>query len=184
MRLSTLDAVAKEPDDDRQKMTAAARASCKCGNVEFEAIGSPIMSVICYCDDCQEGSRRVEALPSAPGVQEPDGGTAYLLYRKDRFNCIRGDQLLQNLRLREKSPTKRVIASCCNSAMFLDFEKGHWFSVYRARFANAPPPQMRIQTRFMPNGTQIRKDIPTYSAFPLKFMAKLALARFDMLLRR
>jgi hypothetical protein len=173
-------------------MTETAHASCQCGNVAFEAIGSPIMSVICCCDDCQEGSRQIEALPNAPGVQEPDGGTAYLLYggtayllyRKDRFNCIRGDQLLQNLRLREKSPTKRVIASCCSSAMFLDFEKGHWFAVYRARFVDAPPPQMRIQTRFMPNGTEIWNDIPTYSAFPVKFVAKLVLARFDMLLRR
>ena len=165
-------------------MTETAHASCQCGNVAFEAIGSPITSVICCCDDCQEGSRQIEALPNAPGVQEPDGGTAYLLYRKDRFNCIRGDQLLQNLRLREKSPTKRVIARCCSSAMFLDFEKGHWFAVYRARLADAPPPQMRIQTRFAPNGTEIRNDIPTYAAFPLRFMAKLVLARFDMLLRR
>jgi hypothetical protein len=169
---------------DRLQMTATARASCTCGHVEFEAIGSPIMSAICYCDDCQESSRRIEALPNAPGVREPDGGTAYLLYRKDRFNCIKGDRLLQNLRLREKSPTKRVIASCCNSAMLLDFEKGHWVSVYRARFVNPPPPQMRIQTRFAPSGTEIPNDIPAYSAFPLKFMAKLMLARLDMLLRR
>jgi hypothetical protein len=165
-------------------MTVAAHVSCQCGNVEFEAIGPPIMSVACYCDDCQEASRQLEALPSAPGVREPDGGTAYVLFRKDRFNCIGGDQLLRNLRLREKSPTKRVIASCCSSAMFLDFEKGHWLSVYRARFVDAPPPQMRIQTRFAPRGTNIGNDIPAYSAFPLKFIAKLMLARFDMLLRR
>jgi hypothetical protein len=167
-------------------MTAKARAhaSCKCGSVEFGATGPAITSVVCYCDDCQEGSRRVEALADAPRVREPDGATAYVLYRKDRFTCVRGDHLLQDLRLRETSPTKRVIASCCNSPMFLDFEKGHWLSIYRARFANAPPPQMRIQTRFTPGGTEIPHDVPAYASFPFSFVVKLLLARIAMLLRR
>jgi hypothetical protein len=163
---------------------AGAHASCKCGSVEFEAAGPAITSVVCYCDDCQEGSRRIEALQNALRVREPDGGTAYVLYRKDRVTCVRGDHLLQGLRLRETSPTKRVIASCCNSPMFLDFEKGHWLSMYRARFANAPPPQMRVQTRFKPGDTVIPDDAPAYASFPFSFMAKLLLARIAMLLRR
>ncbi len=36
-------------------------ASCACGSVELEASGAPITSVVCYCDDCQEGS--VDILP-------------------------------------------------------------------------------------------------------------------------
>ncbi len=107
-----------------------------------------------------------------------------MLYRKDRFSGIRGDQLLQSLRLREKSPARRVIASCCSSPIFLDFEKGHWFSVYRSRIADAPPPQMRIQTRFKPKDAEIPNDVHAYSTFPLKFVAKLMLARFNMLLGR
>src|SRR5690349_4391449 len=157
---------------------ARARASCKCGSVEFEAVGPAMTSVVCYCDDCQEGSRQIEALQGAPRVREPDGGTAYVLYRKDRFTCLRGDHYLQMLRLRATSPTKRVVAGCCNSPMFLDFEKGHWLSVYRARFAgDAPPPQMRIQTRFKPDDTEIADDLPAYSTFPFRFMAKLLSAR-------
>ena len=163
---------------------ATARASCKCGSVAFEAVGSPIVRAICYCDDCQEGSRRIEALTNAPPVLEPDGGTAYLLYRKDRFRCIKGNQLLADLRLKEASPTRRVIASCCGSAMILDFEKGHWLSVYRARFEDPPPPQMRVQTRFKPEGAKIPNDVPSYATFPLSFMAKLVLARLNMLLGR
>ena len=38
-------------------------ARCTCGNVEVEAVGAPILSVACYCDDCQKGSRQIEALP-------------------------------------------------------------------------------------------------------------------------
>jgi hypothetical protein len=160
-------------------------ASCSCGNVEFEATGVPILSVACYCDDCQEGSRRIEALPNALPVRDPDGGTAYLLYRKDRVKCSKGEQFLQDLRLRDKSPTKRVVATCCDSAMFLDFEKGHWLSVYRARFAgDVPPLQMRIQTRFRPKDSEVPSDIPSYAAFPIKFIGKLLAARVAMLVHR
>src|SRR6185437_6203938 len=55
-----------------------ASASCACGNVELELRGPPIMIVSCYCDSCQEGGRRIEALPNAPPVLQPDGGTPYI----------------------------------------------------------------------------------------------------------
>ncbi|HEY6420093.1 MAG TPA: DUF6151 family protein [Candidatus Binataceae bacterium] len=162
-----------------------ATARCSCGSVELEAIGAPIMSVACYCDDCQEGARQIEALPNAAPVRNPDGGTAYLLYRKDRIKCSRGAQFLRDYRIKEKSPTKRVVAACCNSAMFLDFEKGHWFSVYRARFqGDIPPVQMRVQTKFRPGNSDLPSDVPSYPGFSLKFMAKLLAARIAMLLHR
>jgi hypothetical protein len=164
---------------------APALASCRCASVRFEATGRPILSVVCYCDDCQEGARRIEALPDAVPVRGPDGGTPYLLYRKDRFSCVEGNALLQGLRIQPDSPTKRVVASCCNSAMFLDFEKGHWVSVYRGRFADdMPPPQMRVQTRFRPQGAEIPNDPPAYATFPLKFVVKLVAARVAMLFHR
>ena len=70
-------------------------ASCACGSVELQASGTPIVGVVCYCDDCQEGGRRIEALAKAGPVQDPDGGTAYLLYRKDRLECVKGAPLLK-----------------------------------------------------------------------------------------
>jgi hypothetical protein len=140
------------------------------------------VAVVCYCDDCQEGSRLVEALPNAPSIRDTDGGTPYLLYRKDRFKCSRGAELLQRLRIREKSPTKRIIASCCNSAIYLDFEKGHWLSIYRARFAGAVPPvEMLIQTRFKPKNAGNSNDVPAYTGLPIRFISKLLLARLAML---
>jgi hypothetical protein len=114
----------------------------------------------------------------------PMEGTAYLLYRKDRVDCLRGAQLLQGYKVREKSVTNRVVATCCNSAMFLNFEKGHWLSVYRARFrGDVPPLQMRIQTKFKPENSNVPNDVPSYSTFPLMFVAKLVAARIAMLLR-
>ena len=157
--------------------------SCSCGKVECEAIGSPILTVVCYCDDCQRGSRHIGTLPHAAPVLDADGGTAYVLYRKDRFECTKGRELLIDLRLKESSPTSRVVAGCCNSAMYLDFAKGHWVCAYRARFQEPIPPiQMRIQTRFKPHPDRTPIDIPTYRRFPPLFFAKLLFARIAMLL--
>ncbi|WP_437600082.1 hypothetical protein WMF28_00795 [Sorangium sp. So ce590] len=161
-------------------------ARCSCGSVELEATGAPILGAACYCDDCQAGARQIEALPDALPVRDPDGGTAYLLYRKDRLRCSKGDQLLQGHKIRETSPTSRVVAACCNSAMFLRFDGGpHWVSVYRARFeGDAPPLQMRINTKFKPGNGDVPSDVPSYSTFPLRFVAKLVAAKIAMLLRR
>jgi hypothetical protein len=161
-----------------------ATAMCSCGRVELEASGAPISSVVCYCDDCQEGSRQIEALPNAPPVQDPDGGTAYVLYRKDRVKCSRGAQLLKSYKIREKSATNRVVATCCNSAMFLNFDDGkHWVDVYRSRSdGDVPSLQMCICTKFKPEKGDVRSDVPSYSGYPLRFLAKLLAARIAMLL--
>jgi hypothetical protein len=151
--------------------------------VKFQAAGKPILSVICYCDDCQAGSRQIAMLPNAGPVAEPDGGTFYLLFRKDRFSCFSGEHLLKELRIRGESTTRRVVAECCNSGMFLDFEKGHWISAYRERFAgDIPTVEMRIQTRFRPDGIDFPDGLPAYAAFPLKFMLKLVAARLAMMM--
>jgi hypothetical protein len=139
------------------------------------------MTVACYCDDCQRGSRQIEALPGAAPVLAADGGTEYLLYRRDRFECTKGRELLRDLRLKETSPTNRVVAGCCNSAMYLDFQKGHWVTAYRARFkGEVPPVQMHIQTRFKPQGSA-PSTVPAYPAFPPKVFAKILFARIAMM---
>lgn len=110
-------------------------ASCACGKVELTATGRPIVSAVCYCADCREGARQIEALPGAGAVSDPDGGTAYILYRKDRIACSKGAALLKSCKLRPESATNRVVATCCQSAMFMNFDKGpFWVSAYRARF--------------------------------------------------
>jgi hypothetical protein len=159
-------------------------ASCACGSVELQVSGTPIVGVVCYCDDCQEGGRRIAALAKAGPVQDPDGGTAYLLYRKDRLECVKGAPLLKGLKLKEKSPTNRVVATCCNSAMVLNFDDGKpWVSVYRRQLAgDVPPPTMRICTRF--SKRPLSDDIPRHSGFPLRFAAKICAAWIPMLLGR
>jgi hypothetical protein len=162
-----------------------ALARCLCGKVELEAQGEPIMSTVCYCESCQEGSRRMEALPNGHPSSGPDGGTPYVIYRKDRVRKTRGSEFLRDLRLEDKSQTRRVVAECCGSPMFLDFEKGHWLSVYQSVLqGDAPPVEMRTQTRSKPEGVELSDDVPSYPSYPLRFVTKLLRARVAMLFGR
>jgi hypothetical protein len=161
-------------------------ARCACGSVEFEARGDPIASLVCYCNDCQQGSCQIEELPDAPAVRDPDGGTAYVVYRKDRVGCSKGAALLAGSRIKEKSATRRVFARCCNSAMAMQFDDArHWVPIYRARLQGAAPPlQMRICTKFKPENAMISDDIPSYATFAPKLLGRLLAARIAMLFNR
>jgi hypothetical protein len=154
--------------------------------VELVATGEPIAVNTCYCDDCQAGARQIEALPMSAPVAQSDGGVSYMLYRKDRISCSKGTPLLKAFKLTEKSATNRVVASCCNSAVFMNFDDGrYWVCAYRDRFqGQLPPIQMRICTKFMSQKAALPSDIPNYSGYPVRFMAKLIAAWVPMLLRR
>lgn len=165
--------------------TNSTTARCSCGSVELRASGAPITSAVCYCESCQEGSRQIEALPNGRPVCDPDGGTAYVLYRKDRVERSKGSRLLRGYKLTEGSTTNRVVATCCDSPMFLDFKGGHWLSVYRTALrGDLPPVEMRVHTKSRRAGRDLPNDVPNYSGYSLKFMAKLFAAWIAMLLRR
>jgi len=118
-------------------------------------------------------------------VLDPDGGTGVLLYRKDRVQCVMGLEYLEEQRLRPESPTRRVVTTCCNSAMFLDFTKGHWLSMYRNRFpTDAPPVEMRVMTKDRRAGVELADDIPNHDGFSGRLMLKMIAARIAMGLRR
>lgn len=161
------------------------RLSCACGRVRCEAVGEPILSGVCYCTDCQEGGRRIEALPSAARIRDPDGGTPYLTYRDDRFRCLSGEDLLADYRLESRSRTRRVVASCCNSGMFLKFDPGFWVSTYRFRYdGDLPPIEMRTKTRHRRSETELPRDAPGYRGFPPRLFWRLIKARVAMLFNR
>ena len=48
---------------------------CRCGEVEIEIIGPPILAAACHCDDCQAGAKLLEALPDAPRLLDGFAGT-------------------------------------------------------------------------------------------------------------
>jgi hypothetical protein len=158
---------------------------CSCGAVALTLHGAPIVSLVCYCDTCHEGSRRIEALPKAPAVREPDGGTGYVSYRKDRVTYVKGRELLEDVTLEQNPKTKRVVASCCNSAVLMRFDDArHWIPLYRARFEpNAPAIQMRVCTSFLPEDVVLPNDVPSHRDYPGALVMKLLRSRLAMLFR-
>lgn len=149
-------------------------ARCKCGTAILAIEGPPIMTVACYCLSCQEAARRLGRLGAEP-LTDSDGGTHYVMQRKDRVACKQGTELLREHRLKPTSSTRRVIATCCNCAMFLEFENGHWLSLYKARFdpGNQSPLEMRTMTRHRRSGVKFTDAIPSPNTHTVGFMWKL-----------
>lgn len=142
---------------------------CRCGNVAFEATGEPIMAVACHCESCRKAAAGFAALPGATQVANAEGGTDFVMVRKDRVRCVQGEERLRAHRLTPQAPTRRVLANCCNSPVFLEFKGGHWLSVYRDRFAEAPA----IQMRTMVGDRKFTDGIPSYRRHSAKFMWRL-----------
>jgi hypothetical protein len=158
------------------------RSSCICGSVLLEAFGPPIITVACHCSDCRAAARQIEALPEAAPVLDLSGGTAFLLFRKDRIQPARGADRLRGLKLKPSSATSRYIATCCNAMMYLGFDDSkHWVSMNRARFqGDVPAVRMRICTRSVSSGT-LPTDLPCYPGYPMPFISRLMLTRLAML---
>lgn len=109
------------------------KARCQCGQVEMVAVGAPIVTTICHCSGCQNAAHILEKLPAAAPILDGSDGVPYALFRKDRVKCVKGPDNLREHRLTEASPTRRVVAVCCNTFMFLDFTKGHWITLAQDR---------------------------------------------------
>jgi hypothetical protein len=160
-------------------------ARCRCGKVELQIVGEPILRGICYCTSCQQAGRLHQAKTDADAILAEDGGTDCILYRKDKVRCVSGGDLLEERRLKPETPTRRMFARCCNTAMFLDFTKGHWLTLYRARLPdNIPPATMRMMTAERPEGVALADDMTNYPRHSGKFMLKLLRAWIAMGFRR
>lgn len=160
-------------------------AACQCGQTVIELSGDPILSVICYCESCRTAGLGFQQARGAPQVLDAEGGTDYCLYRKDRVKIARGGDHLQEHRLTPRSPTRRLVATCCNSPMFLDFTKGHWLTVFRDRLTReAPAPQMRVMAKDRAQGVVLSNALPTYDTHPARAMVKLMASWAAMGFRR
>jgi uncharacterized protein DUF6151 len=157
-------------------------SSCVCGSVVLETFGPPIVAVACHCTDCQAAGRQIEALASPARVLDSNGGTVFLLFRKDRMRPAKSADLLRGLKLKPSSATSRYIATCCNAMMYLGFDDSkHWVSMNRDRFqGDVPAVRMRICTRSVSSET-LPTDLPCYPGYPMPFIARLMLTRLAML---
>ncbi len=149
-------------------------ATCRCGAVRLDVRGEAILTGICYCTSCQAAGRQFKTLTAAPAILTEDGGTPSVLYRKDRVQCVQGGEHLREYRLTSGSPTRRMVATCCNTPMFLDFTKGFWLTIYQGRLSgDVPQPEMRVMTAERPKGVVLPDDLPDYAGRSGQFMWRL-----------
>lgn len=167
-------------------MTEIIKLSCACGAVEMEAESAPIMSTECLCTSCRTAAHVLEALPGAPRLQEATGGTRTEMYRKDRVRCVRGSTNLREYRLTAKTKTRRVVAVCCNTPMFLDFTEGHWVDLYGPLWpkGSLPPLQLRTMTGDLDDPSALPSDVPNLKAHSPGFFVRLLGAWAAMGFRR
>lgn len=149
--------------------------ACACGRVQIEATKAPIISAECHCNSCRAAAARLQALPGAPSCASPNGGTHFVLYAKTRIRFVAGTELLKAFRLKADAKTRRVVAGCCNTPVFLEFSGGHWLSLYSCLWPHGtlPPVEVRTMTSDLPAGTKLPDDVPNARHQTLSFMARL-----------
>jgi hypothetical protein len=156
-------------------------ASCACGKVRIKAVGRPIISAVCYCEDCQAAVRQLQAQGAREDFHDAWLGSGYATYRDDRLRTIDGLELLEGFKLDDRAPTTRYITTCCKSAMYLKHGPGWWTSVYRVRLGDAAPPiEVRSKVGRAKNPDALPKDVPQANGFPLALIARLLRARIEM----
>lgn len=165
-------------------MASTTHLTCNCGKVRLSLRGAPIVTAECHCSSCREAAERLAAFNPAAHVLEPNGGTGFVLYRKDRVH-IEDVELLREFRLSDASTTRRIVSGCCKTPLFLEFKGGHWLSVYSNLWpaATRPRPEMRTMTRDRTDLSPLSTDIPNYRTQSFRFFRKLLGAWIAMRLR-
>ena len=142
-------------------------ARCACGNVVLALAGAPVLTTTCYCADCQSAAIHFEKRFGRALMSE-DGGTDHVLWPKKAMTCLSGAEDLAEYRLNAHTHTRRVVATCCGTPMFLDFTKGSWVTLYRDRLApeDRPAIEMRVMLRDRVGKDRLPDDcrnLPRYS---------------------
>ncbi len=156
-------------------MASTTHLACTCGQVNTDLTGTPIVNAECCCNSCRAAGARLQKLPSAPPVLSANGTTRFVLYRKDRVHFLKGSEYLKEFRLAPTSRSRRVVATCCNTPVFLEFQGGHWLSLYGCLWPEGTLPALELRTMAMdsPVGTVLSDDVPNARRQPISLMVKL-----------
>lgn len=168
-------------------MNKISHPQCRCGAVEMEVKGGPIMSTECLCTSCRKAADLFESLPDAPRLRAATGGTRTEMYRKDRVRCLKGAANLREHRLNDKTKTRRVVATCCNTPIFLDFTDGHWIDLYGLLWPedSLPPLEMRTMAGDLETPVAaLPDDVPNHKTHSAGFFLRLLRAWVAMGFRR
>lgn len=156
-------------------MTHATEITCRCGQIQITVEKAPIISTECHCNSCRSAGERLRNLPGASPYLQSNGGTRFVLYRKDRVRFRRGAELLKDFHLTDKATTRRIIAGCCNTPVFLEFKGGHWLSLYSCLWSEGTLPALEIRTMTsdLPDDVMLSDDVPSGKRQTLQFYANL-----------
>ena len=78
-------------------MSDTIEIGCACGQVALTLDRGPSFSTECHCTSCRTAGEALAALPLSRPMLNPNGGTHFVLYRKDRIAFARGADLLLSL---------------------------------------------------------------------------------------
>lgn len=167
-------------------MTDQLKLSCRCGKTTLAVQGRPILSVECLCNSCRQAGDVLQQRPGAPVIVDAKGATPFVLYRKDRVQCLQGADQLREHRIKDDSKTRRVVTQCCNTPMFLEFTQGHWLSLYGELWPSDQLPALDLRTMVgdLPDqGAALPKDVPNLKTHSARFFVRLLGAWLAMGLR-
>ncbi|MBD2843277.1 GFA family protein [Erythrobacter rubeus] len=88
------------PRSSRRRDLKAYRGHCRCGEVQLEVQGPPLLTAACHCEGCQRMTAGAFSLNA--------------LYREENFRLIAGETVLGGL----KGPTRHFFCPSCLSWLF------------------------------------------------------------------
>ncbi|MEK1889448.1 MAG: DUF6151 family protein [Phyllobacterium sp.] len=151
------------------------KIGCACGRTSLEVHGAPILVSECLCDSCRNAADRLAILPHAKNILTSYGATPSAEYRKDRVRVLSGAEHLREFRLSEGAGSRRVVATCCNTPMFLEMKGAHWLSIYLHLWPDEarPSAEMRTMTGDLADISHLPDNIPNLKSHTVSFYAKL-----------
>jgi hypothetical protein len=154
-------------------MTRSGAVSCRCGQVTLQVDGPHIACVECLCGSCRKAGRALTALPGAPQILDAKDATAFVMHRKDRVKILTGAEALKEHRLSADTGTRRVVATCCNTPVFLEVSGGHWLSLYRLLWPDGNRPAVEMRTMAGDLASSLPNDVPNLRSHSLAFYGRL-----------
>lgn len=163
-------------------MTTSTRLSCNCGKTAIEVIGAPFLVTECMCNSCRAAAARLAGLPQAENMLTPIGATVTAMYRKDRVRFTDDFDKLAEFRLTENAGTRRVVATCCNTPVFMELKGAHWLDIYLHLWPDTsrPKPQLRTMVSDLADASALPDDMPNLKKQSASFYAKLFAAWIAM----
>lgn len=163
-------------------MSRLTHIGCACGQTRLEVSGNPILVSECLCNSCRAAAGRLAALPGARSTLTAYHATPAAEYRKDRIRILSGGEHLKEFRLSPTAGSRRVVATCCNTPVFLEMKGAHWLSLYLHLWPEDARPKAELRTMVGDLGdtSGLPADMPNLKTHTVAFYAKLLAAWIAM----